>query len=224
MITKILSDIHDSFEVWRGGDISITNIYRIRPTMSIIIYYGHVYYLCFIRDNKYVVFVTFGISAIPIVIVFLYAILSLSKISLRKGNFPVAYRHWIPFVVRTFQVGEKYIIIVLSLRARELCRVDEDDSQQHRQQSTAYVPLLCVNNCNILYTHARACVCATIFASLFGKFTFIGAHTQNMKRLRGSAKWDNKEHHGPNRHFLDSYLAGFLWRTGLNGQDTFETI
>jgi len=51
-----------------------------------------------------------------------------------------------------------------------------------------------------------------------------GAQTQNTKRLRGSAKWDNKEHHGPNRNFLDSYLAGFLWRTGLNGQDAFETI
>lgn len=51
-----------------------------------------------------------------------------------------------------------------------------------------------------------------------------GAHTQNIERLWGSAKWGNKKRRGTNRNFLESYLAEFMWRTRLGKQDAFETI
>jgi len=51
-----------------------------------------------------------------------------------------------------------------------------------------------------------------------------GAHTQNIERLWGSAKWGNKKRRGTNRNFLESYLAEFMWRTRFREQDAFETI
>lgn len=50
------------------------------------------------------------------------------------------------------------------------------------------------------------------------------AHTQNIEKLWGSAKWGNKKRRGTNRNFLESYLAEFIWRIRLGKQDAFETI
>jgi len=51
-----------------------------------------------------------------------------------------------------------------------------------------------------------------------------GAHTQNVERLWGSAKWGNKRRRGTQRDFLSSYLSEFMWRTKLNGRDPFDAI
>lgn len=51
-----------------------------------------------------------------------------------------------------------------------------------------------------------------------------GAHTQNVERMWGSAKWSNKNCRGTDRHFLESYMAEFMWRSKLNNIDPFDTI
>lgn len=49
-------------------------------------------------------------------------------------------------------------------------------------------------------------------------------HIQNIERMWGSAKWDNKKRRGTDRNFFDSYLAELMWRSKLNNNDLFETI
>lgn len=50
------------------------------------------------------------------------------------------------------------------------------------------------------------------------------ANTQRIERLWGSAKWGNKKRRGTNRDFLACYLAEFMWRTQLKGEDYFIEI
>ncbi|XP_023243935.1 uncharacterized protein LOC111641917 [Centruroides sculpturatus] len=60
------------------------------------------------------------------------------------------------------------------------------------------------------------------------KYNFVdpttGAHTQNIERLWGSAKWRNKKQRGTARHHLESYLAEFMWKKSLGQGNAFENI
>ena len=50
----------------------------------------------------------------------------------------------------------------------------------------------------------------------------MGAHTQTVERMWGSAKIRNKRQRGTARHHLDEYMIEFLWRCGTN--DPFNDI
>ena len=51
-----------------------------------------------------------------------------------------------------------------------------------------------------------------------------GAHTQNIERLWGLAKWRNKRQRGTARCQLDTYLTEFIWRRYNHGRDLFDAI
>ena len=50
------------------------------------------------------------------------------------------------------------------------------------------------------------------------------AHTQNVERMWGSAKWRSKRHRGTARHHLDSYLTEFMWRQQVNGDNALDAL
>lgn len=49
-------------------------------------------------------------------------------------------------------------------------------------------------------------------------------HTQTVERLWRSAKERNKRQSGTHRHMLDTYIAEFLWRWSVQGEDPFFAL
>ena len=49
-------------------------------------------------------------------------------------------------------------------------------------------------------------------------------HTQHIERLWGSVKWRNKKERGTKRDFIETYLAEFMCRKCLMGEEPFDWV